>query len=92
MPDGEVYIAQRKIVESHGVVRGPDQSFGLLHAVKEGIVLAANNNLLLTEAKRVPHPDPKQSWWIELRLADDAGCDEVIAAKDDGDLPLKRPF
>ncbi len=92
VPDGEVYIAQRKTVETHGVVQGPDQSFGLLHAVKEGIVLDANNSLLFTEARRVPHPDPKQSWWMEIRLGDEAGCDDVIAARDLEDLPLRRPF
>ena len=92
VPDGEVYIAQRKTVSATGVVRGVDQSFGLLASVKEGTVLAANNNLLLTEADRVPHPDPKESWWMELRLNDDADCDDVVAARDDDSLPLRRPF
>jgi hypothetical protein len=90
--DGEVYIAQRKTVDTHGVVRGTDESFGLLHAIKEGLVLGANNDLLLNEAPRVPHPDPKQSWWIEVRLDDDAGCGAVRDARDDGDLPRRRPF
>lgn len=90
--DGEVYIAQRKTVDTHGVVRSVDESFGLLHAVKEGIILGANNDLLLNEAERVPHPDPKQSWWMEIRLDDDAGCDDVKDARDDEDLPLRRPF
>ena len=92
VPDGEVYIAQRKTVETDGVVQSTDESFGLLRAKKEGIILGANNNLLLNESERVPHPDPKQSWWMEIRLADDAGCDAVKDAKDDEDLPLRRPF
>lgn len=92
VPNGEVYIAQRKTVDTHGVVRSPDKSFGLLHAVKEGVILGANNDLLLNEADRVPHPDPKQSWWMEIRLDDDAGCGDVIDARDAEDLPLRRPF
>ncbi|MDP2342437.1 MAG: hypothetical protein Q8O67_15885 [Deltaproteobacteria bacterium] len=92
VPDGEVYVAQRKTVSATGVVRGVDQSFGLLASVKEGITLAANNDFLLTEADRVPHPDPKESWWMEIRLADDAGCDDVEDARDSDDLPLRRPF
>ncbi len=92
VPNGEVYIAQRKTVSATGVVRGVDQSFGLLASKKEGITLAANNNLLLTEAQRVPHPDPKESWWMEIRLADDGNCDDVVNARDDGDLPIRRPF
>lgn len=92
VPNGEVYIAQRKTVSATGVVRSVDMSFGLLAARKEGIVLAASNDLLLTEADRVPHPDPKESWWIEIRLGDDGNCDDVLAARDSDDLPLLRPF
>ncbi len=92
VPDGEVYIAQRKTVDMNGVVRSTDKSFGLLRARKEGIVLGANNNFLLTEADRVPHPDPKESWWMEIRLADDDGCKAVVDARDNEDLPLRRPF
>ena len=92
VPNGEVYIAQRKKVSATGVVRGVDKVFGLLASKKEGIVLAANNNFLLTEAVRVPHPDPKESWWMEIRIDDDGGCAEVEQARDDDDLPLRRPF
>jgi hypothetical protein len=92
VPNGEVYIAQRKTVSATGVVRGVDKSFGLLASRKEGTVLAANNNLLLTEADRVPHPDPKESWWMEIRIDDDGGCGDVEDARDSDDLPLRRPF
>jgi len=92
VPNGEVYVAQRKTVDTDGVVRSTDQSFGLLHAKKEGVVLGANNDLLLNEAERVPHPDPKQSWWMEVRLDDTAGCEEVKAARDSDELPRRRPF
>jgi hypothetical protein len=29
---------------------------------------------------------------MEVRLADGAGCDDVVAARDDETLPVRRPF
>lgn len=90
--DGEVYVAQRKTISHTGVVQGEALSFGLARVKKEGTVLGASTDLLLNEAERVPHPDPKQSWWMEIRIDDDAGCDAVIDARDSDALPIKRPF
>ncbi len=89
---GEVYVAQRKIVAQEGVVQGEDTSLGLARVTKEGTVLAANNDFLLNEAPRVPHPDPKASWFFELRLDDAASCDAVTTARDAQLLPRLRPF
>lgn len=89
---GDVYVAQRKTVEHQGVVQGTDTSLGLAHVSKEGIVLDATSDLLKTESPRTPHPDPKQSWWFDLRLEDGASCDDVLAARDDERLPRIRPF
>jgi hypothetical protein len=90
--DGEVYVAQRKTVDQEGVVQGTDESLGLSRVKKEGTVLGASNDLLLNETERVPHPDPKASWFFEVRLDDGAGCDAVVAAKINEDLPRRRPF
>ena len=90
--DGEVYVAQRKTVDQTGVVQGEALNFGLSRVKKEGTVLGANNDLLLNEAERVPHPNPKQSWWMEIRVDDDANCDAVRDARDSDELPIKRPF
>jgi hypothetical protein len=89
---GDVYVAQRKTVDHHGVVQGTDSSLGLAYVTKEGIVLGATSDLLKTESPRTPHPDPKQSWWFDLRLDDGASCDDVLAARDDERLPRIRPF
>jgi hypothetical protein len=89
---GEVYVAQRKTVEQEGVVRGLDLSFGLSKVKKEGLVLAATNDLLLTESPREPHKNPKNSWFAEVRLDDGAGCEAVLEARDTEVLPLRRPF
>lgn len=90
--DGEVYVAQRKTIEQTGVVQGEDVSFGLSKVKKEGTVLAASNDFLLNEAPREPHPNPKNSWFMELRIGEGDGCDAVLAARDDETLPIRRPF
>jgi hypothetical protein len=90
--DGEVYVAQRKTIDQSGVVQGDEHSFGLAKVKKEGTVLAASNDLLLNEAPRVPHPDPKRSWWMEIRVDDDADCGAVRDAIASDDLPRRRPF
>ena len=89
---GEVYFAQRKALSFEGVVRGPDELFGLLTHKKEATVIGATDELLRTQTVRAQHPDPKLSWWHELRLADDASCDDLTAAVDDGGFSLLRPF
>ncbi len=89
---GELYFAQRKTLTFEGVVRGPNEAFGLLTHKKEATVIAATDDLLLTQGEREPHPDPKESWWHEVRLADDATCDDLTAAIDDGGFSLLRPF
>ncbi|MBI1948790.1 MAG: hypothetical protein HYS27_24095 [Deltaproteobacteria bacterium] len=89
---GEVYFAQRKGLAFTGVVRGPDESFGLLEHKKEATVIDATDDLLKTQTVRAQHPDPKQSWWHEVRLADSAGCADLTAAVDDGTFSLLRPF
>ena len=92
LQSGEVYVAQRKTVDHQGVVRSADNSFGLAKVKKEGIVLDASNDLLKTESPRTPHPDPKRSWWFEIRLDDDDDCGAVMAAVADETLPLRSPI
>ncbi len=92
LQSGEVYVAQRKTVDHRGVVRGADESFGLAKVKKEGIVLDANNDLLKTESPRTPHPDPRRSWWMEIRLNDGDDCAAVNDAVDNEDLPIRSPL
>ncbi len=85
LAEGEIYVVSRKTLTLSGVVLGPDEAFGLLTHKKEGNVLDATNPLLKSEASRKPFPDPKESWWHEVRIADGAGCDAV-------DVSDLRPF
>jgi hypothetical protein len=90
--NGLVFVAQRKTIDQRGVVRGVDESIGLSRVRKEGTILDATDELLKTESERTPHPDPRQSWWIEARLADDASCDDVLEAQQSGALPRRSPL
>ena len=89
---GELYFAQRKALTFTGVVRGADEMLGLLTHKKEATVIDATDELLLSQTERTQHPDPKLSWWHEVRLVDDAGCAELTAAVDGGSFSLLRPF
>lgn len=91
--NGEVYGIQRKTVELEGVTLGPDEAVGFAVLAKESLQLGADNDLLQTGGgSSRPFPDPKESWFEELRLDDDAGCDEVLAAEADGRLSRLGPF
>lgn len=95
LANGEIYVNNRKTISLAGVVRGPDESFGLTTHKKEGFVLEATDPLLDVDAQREMHPDPKESWWHELRLAppgERASCDDVNAALESGTLSRLRPF
>ena len=91
---GEVYIIQRKTVTTHGVVLGPDRSIGLAKNTNE-ILQLGNTNILLDrqgEGSSGPHPDPKRSWFEEVRIDDDADCDFVMTMEGEGLLSRFAPF
>lgn len=93
--EGEIYVVNRKVITLGGVIRGPDESFGLVTHKKDGFVLEATNSLLDVDAARTPHPDPKESWWHEVRVApagEAASCDDVQRALVDRTLTRLRPF
>jgi hypothetical protein len=91
---GEVFVIQRKTVQTAGLVLGPDHAIGL--ATNSNAVLQlGNTNPLLdrqSEGSAEPHPDPKRSWFEEARIADDADCDVVLGAEDAGLLSVVPPF
>lgn len=92
--NGEVFVIQRKTVTTTGVVLGPDRMLGLSVNTNE-LVQLGNTNALLdrqSEGSAAAHPDPKRSWFEEVRVADDSTCDDVMRAEDDGLLSVQRPF
>lgn len=91
---GEIYVVQRKTIELEGVVLGPDRAIGLATNHSEALTLGTSNPFIDrdSEGSAQPHPDPKKSWFEEVRLADDATCDDVMSAVDEGRLSELRPF
>jgi hypothetical protein len=77
LADGDVFVVQRKTLSFTGVARSKDEAFGLLTHEKEGVILDATNPLLKSSAPRSPDPDPKQSWWHDVRVTGGATCDDV---------------
>lgn len=92
--EGEVYAAQRKGVDLDGVIQGPDYAVGLAINDFESITLGNNNELLdaSEDGGAGPHPDPKESWFEEVRIPEDSDCDFVASAEDEGVLSRPRPF
>jgi hypothetical protein len=92
--EGEVYAAQRKRVDLEGVIQGPDYAVGLANNRAESVTLGNNNDVLdaSEQGGAVPYPDPKESWFEEVRIADDSDCDDVMSAEADGVLSRLRPF
>jgi hypothetical protein len=91
---GEVYVIQRKTVTTRGIVLGPDRMLGLSVNTNELVQLGNTNPLLdrQSEGSAAAHPDPKRSWFEEVRVDDGFDCDDVMAAEDDGILSRNRPF
>ena len=91
---GDVFIIQRKTVTTHGVVLGPDRALGVAQNTNEVVQLGNTNPLLdrQSEGSSEPHPDPRRSWFEEVRVDDDADCDLVLRAEDDGLLSVVAPF
>lgn len=91
---GEVFIIQRKTVQTTGLVLGPDHAIGLATNTNEVLQLGNTNPLLdrQSEGSAEAHPDPKRSWFEEARIADDADCDVVLGAEDAGLLSVVPPF
>lgn len=91
---GEIYAVQRKTVDLEGVVLGPDRAIGLAANTNETLTLGASNPLIDrdSEGSARPHPDPKRSWFEEVRLPDGATCDDVMSAVEDGLLSDISPF
>jgi hypothetical protein len=91
---GTVFAIQRKTVDLEGVVLGPDRAIGLAHNVNETLTLGASNPLIDrdSEGSARPNPNPKRSYFEEQRIDDDATCDDVMDAIEDGVLHELPPF
>jgi len=91
--DGEVYAIQRKFVDLTGILRGPDHAIGLSQNRYNTIILGDDISIYdPKDGSADPHPDPKRSWFNEVRIKDDANCDDVVTEIEVGRLHAERPF
>lgn len=92
--EGEIYAAQRKRVDLEGVIQGADYAVGLAKNTFESVTLGNNNDLLdaSEQGSAEPYPDPKESWFQEVRIPADTSCDDVARMEDTGELSRPRPF
>lgn len=91
--DGEVYAIQRKFIDLEGIVLGPDKTMGLSDNRYDTVVLG--DDIAIYDPKdgsADKHPDPKRSWFHEVRIKEDANCDDVISETEIGRLHDERPF
>ncbi len=91
---GEVYAIQRKRVDLEGVIQGANYAVGLAQNTFESVTLGNNNPLLdaSSQGSAEPHPDPKMSWFEEVRVDDTTTCEDVVGFEDSGVLNRRRPF
>ncbi|MED5464338.1 MAG: hypothetical protein VX699_06780 [Myxococcota bacterium] len=90
---GKVYFIQRRKISFQGVTLGEDRSVGLAEASYEMVFLGDTIRLWDPGTGGVQsHPDPKMSWFEEVRLPDDADCEALLSAVETGKLQGKRPF
>ena len=65
---------------------------GLAEGTYEQVTLDSTNSLVNESITKDPHPNPKESWFEEIRIDDGADCDEVEAAIADGRITRLNPF
>jgi hypothetical protein len=90
--EGDVYFVQRRWFAWEGLTLSADRIVGLASVERERTVIGSSNELLNQQLPEENHPDPKRRWFEERRLDDDADCDEVLAAIDDGRISRLTPF
>lgn len=91
--NGQIWAVQRKRVDLEGLVMSPDRALGFSRNRYETVVLG--DDILLYDADMgatEPWPDPKESWFEEVRIEEGSTCDHVRAAEAEGKLSRLRPF
>ncbi len=76
----EVYAIQRKRFRTTGVCTSSDETVGFVDTTYDSLVLGGDNALLAyaDPSRGETHPDPNESVYQELRLAEGSDCDDVM--------------
>lgn len=95
--EGEGYYIRRAVNDFRGPVLNADYIFGLVRQHSSWAILESTVPFTV-QAGRVPsddnhsHPNPKRSWFEQIRMPDNANCSDVIKARDTKGLSVLRPF
>lgn len=94
LTNGEAYGILRRRTSYRGVVLSADRVLGLATTEYDSLILGANDDFVksLMDAQAPPYPDPKESWFEELRLPAGSGCDDVVELEESGTFSRLRPF
>jgi hypothetical protein len=92
--NGEAWGVLRRRSSNRGAVLSPDRVFGLVDTDYDSTIFGASDPSVeqLMGGKAPPYPDPKASWFEELRLPDDADCDDVEALEADAAFLRRNPY
>jgi hypothetical protein len=91
--EGHVYFIQRRVVQlDPGVVVQEGKIQGLVTHATENITVGSDNEVINQSLEEVPNPDPKKTWFEEVRLGDEADCEDVLAAIEDETISRVQPF
>jgi hypothetical protein len=89
---GDFYFIQRKKANLEGIIVDEDRTFGLQVTHFEQTILGTTSGPTQQGYPQEPHPDPRQSWFEEIRLPSGSSCDDVMQAVEDGTMSRLRPF
>ncbi len=89
----DAFVLSRAVFTLDGTVVAQDRIRGLGRGQKsEQHTVDGTNRLVVGESNTRYDPDPKASWFDMVKLGDNATCDDVLAARDSGQLAARRPF
>ncbi|MDF1565214.1 MAG: hypothetical protein P1V51_19410 [Deltaproteobacteria bacterium] len=89
---GDQYFVQRRVLGLDGITLGPDRLIGLVDNKSEKTSIGGSNRVLAAQNEVTPDPNPLLTWFDQLRIADEAGCEAVKALVADEALGFDRPF
>jgi hypothetical protein len=94
LANGEAYAVLRRKTAYRGVSLGNDRVVGLAATSYESTLLGASSPTVeaVMGSQAPPYPDPGESWFDEVRIADTSTCDDVLQLDEAGGLARRRPF
>lgn len=92
--NGKAFGILRRKNSTRGVVLGPDRIVGLVDTHYDSFIFGADDAMVesMMGGETPRHPDPKESWFEELRVASETDCDGVMELESSETFTQLRPF